>query len=61
MNNMVNLLNNIRIDIGDLNPNFAPHWAYYIAGSIFVVLAIISLIYTYYAFTHPIPEEELKQ
>ncbi|MGL5617819.1 MAG: hypothetical protein ACRCWU_02035 [Metamycoplasmataceae bacterium] len=57
---MENLFNNKRDDIGNLNPNIASHWAYYIAGSIFIMLAIVSLFYTYYAITHPIPEERLK-
>ncbi|MGL5733138.1 MAG: hypothetical protein ACRCXE_03640 [Metamycoplasmataceae bacterium] len=57
---MENLFNNTRDDIGNLNPNIAAHWAYYIAGAIFIVLAIISLVYTYYAITRPISEERLK-
>ncbi|MGL5205733.1 MAG: hypothetical protein ACRC7B_02350 [Metamycoplasmataceae bacterium] len=57
---MENIFNNTRVDIGGLNPNIAPHWAYYIAGSFFIVLAIISMVFTYYAITRPISEEKLK-
>ncbi|MGL6125265.1 MAG: hypothetical protein ACRC1F_02110 [Metamycoplasmataceae bacterium] len=56
---MVTLKNIERISIGIPEINMAPHWAYYIAGSIFIILSITSLVYTYYFITHPISDERL--
>ncbi|MGL4252127.1 MAG: hypothetical protein ACRCRQ_01055, partial [Metamycoplasmataceae bacterium] len=57
---MEKIFNNTRANIGGIEINIVPHWAYYIAGSIFIILSIISLIYTYYSITRPISEERLK-
>lgn len=53
--------NNGRVNIGIPEINISPHWAYYIAGSIFIILTILSIVYTYYFMTHPISEEKLNE
>ncbi len=58
---MQSLKNNTRVNIGIPNINIDAHWAYYIAGSLFIVLAIISIIYTYYFITRSLPEKSINE
>ncbi len=57
----MNNLRDTRIQIGIIDINMTPHWAYYIAGSFFIVLALISIFYTYYFLTHPSSEELINE
>jgi uncharacterized membrane protein len=50
-----------RVNIGIPDINIAPHWAYYIGGAIFIILAIVSMYYTYYFITHPSSEESINE
>ena len=48
---------NAKVNIGIPEINIEAHWAYYIAGALFIILAIISIVYTYYFITHPFHEK----
>jgi hypothetical protein len=48
-----------KIQIGIIDINIAPHWAYYIAGSLFIILGLVSMFYTYYFITHPSSKESI--
>lgn len=60
---MYTLENNLKEspNIGNLGSNIEPHWAYYIAGSIFVIIFIVSVIFTYYFITHPFSKKTLEE
>lgn len=52
---------NPKINIGIPDINIEPHWGYYIAGSVFIVLSLISIFYTYYFITHQSSEETINE